>query len=146
MKTACYSTCGPNVCSFFCSPSLSLSPLASAISTVCSCLSHSFSTFFSTFYIRIVSTVSAGLPYFICGLFFVHNLFNTCLLIVLHNLRTSSTSSTMDNYHPCNVLFTISVASQILAPHFLYAFAMCSYLSLVLSFQFQCSEFPNIPI
>ena len=25
-----------------------------------------------------MSTVSAGLPYFICGLFFVHNLLNTC--------------------------------------------------------------------
>ena len=32
-----------------------------------------------------MSTVSAGLPYFICGLFFVHNLLNTCSTIGIWN-------------------------------------------------------------
>ena len=87
MKIACYSTCGPNVCSFFCSPSLSLSPLAFAI-FYSLLMFASFLFYIFQYFLHCHCVHGIGGPsIFICGHFFVHNLLNTCyinFLIVDH--------------------------------------------------------------
>ena len=86
MKTACYSICGPNVCSFFCSPSLSLSPIASAIFySLLMFASFIFYIFQYFLHSHCVHGIG-GPPIFICGLFFVHNLLNTCLELAVRHL------------------------------------------------------------
>ena len=107
MKTACYSTCGPNVCSFFCSPSLSLSPIASAIFysllMFASFLFYIFQYFLHSHCVHGIG----GPPIFICGLFFVHNLLNTCFNFLVVHLEKKN-----------NILENISSLTSTIATQF----------------------------
>ena len=107
MKIACYSTCGPNVCSFFCSPSLSLSPLAFAIFySLLMFASFLFYIFQYFLHCHCVHGIG-GPPIFICGHFFVHNLLNTCF-----ELRPSKESG-LPGVTPWGVLSLTTALTQL---------------------------------